>query len=520
MNRALIFGATISAVFLFAAGTAAALHIPDKPDETDTEVRALDELVLEDNTDKVWKGEFRRDDRGKPEVLPNGKYIFDVKEGDARISLKVDPRQIHSVRVKQTEEQVWWKRAQKLPAGRLDVPKYVKFAQDALGKEFLDLAEDVLRRALKIDDKNLDLYIELGRLLRRRFKFNDELVLYKAGLEAKLPRPEGIIARLGDLLHALGLHAEAETRFKEALDLEPRHGESLLGLGKLYLDLRRYAEAASRLGLGAKNTFEKERKGEVLKWLGRAYLKLGDLDKARQSFEDAAMSLPEDPEVKACLGSVFYFQGNLPFAKQKYMEILDISETDLASGVPGEEEESEEEEDEEKDEEKDEEESGTGEEEERDEWGPGTEFDPFRSNAMGNLALCLLKEGVLSKAEHYLKLSVGLDPTSSFPWVVLGYLREKQERWGEAKDAYGKALTIDPGDPAAHYSVGVLYLRAGETGSALSAFLAAAEYDPDFTDALLKLGRLAVQEGRGMDCLLYTSPSPRDVEESRMPSSA
>ena len=24
----------------------------------------------------------------------------------------------------------------------------------------------------------------------------------------------------------------------------------------------------------------------------------------------------------------------------------------------------------------------------------------------------------------------------------------------------------------------------------------------------------------GMDCLLYTSPSPRDVEESRMPSSA
>ena len=26
--------------------------------------------------------------------------------------------------------------------------------------------------------------------------------------------------------------------------------------------------------------------------------------------------------------------------------------------------------------------------------------------------------------------------------------------------------------------------------------------------------------GRLMDCLLYTSPSPRDVEESRMPSSA
>ena len=29
-----------------------------------------------------------------------------------------------------------------------------------------------------------------------------------------------------------------------------------------------------------------------------------------------------------------------------------------------------------------------------------------------------------------------------------------------------------------------------------------------------------VAVGEGVDCLLYTSPSPRDVEESRMPSSA
>ena len=29
-----------------------------------------------------------------------------------------------------------------------------------------------------------------------------------------------------------------------------------------------------------------------------------------------------------------------------------------------------------------------------------------------------------------------------------------------------------------------------------------------------------IVEGQNMVCLLYTSPSPRDVEESRMPSSA
>ena len=37
----------------------------------------------------------------------------------------------------------------------------------------------------------------------------------------------------------------------------------------------------------------------------------------------------------------------------------------------------------------------------------------------------------------------------------------------------------------------------------------------------VKLDKQLVQEfGEACNCLLYTSPSPRDVEESRMPSSA
>ena len=35
-----------------------------------------------------------------------------------------------------------------------------------------------------------------------------------------------------------------------------------------------------------------------------------------------------------------------------------------------------------------------------------------------------------------------------------------------------------------------------------------------------RVGRSGAEGARLKDCLLYTSPSPRDVEESRMPSSA
>ena len=37
---------------------------------------------------------------------------------------------------------------------------------------------------------------------------------------------------------------------------------------------------------------------------------------------------------------------------------------------------------------------------------------------------------------------------------------------------------------------------------------------------LQEKGYISWQEGKARTCLLYTSPSPRDVEESRMPSSA
>ena len=46
------------------------------------------------------------------------------------------------------------------------------------------------------------------------------------------------------------------------------------------------------------------------------------------------------------------------------------------------------------------------------------------------------------------------------------------------------------------------------------------EHQSQDEQALMTSGMAAMGQGRLKDCLLYTSPSPRDVEESRMPSSA
>ena len=59
--------------------------------------------------------------------------------------------------------------------------------------------------------------------------------------------------------------------------------------------------------------------------------------------------------------------------------------------------------------------------------------------------------------------------------------------------------------------------RAAENGADASA-KKAKKAPKNVGDDIIKLE--SDSEGDGIPCLLYTSPSPRDVEESRMPSSA
>jgi len=68
-------------------------------------------------------------------------------------------------------------------------------------------------------------------------------------------------------------------------------------------------------------------------------------------------------------------------------------------------------------------------------------------------------------------------------------------------------------------------LAAGLLGAAVAAYLVfgrkkktPAEIERERRDWLNQIGRIT--DGTVIDCLLYTSPSPRDLSTSRMPSSA
>ena len=86
--------------------------------------------------------------------------------------------------------------------------------------------------------------------------------------------------------------------------------------------------------------------------------------------------------------------------------------------------------------------------------------------------------------------------------------------------SYKRSIEIDPHYAEAHNNLGNVFQDLGRLDEALECFRKALIINHDYVEAHYSSGIVLFDLGQFDDCLLYTSPSPRDVEESRMPSSA
>lgn len=96
------------------------------------------------------------------------------------------------------------------------------------------------------------------------------------------------------------------------------------------------------------------------------------------------------------------------------------------------------------------------------------------------------------KALELIKEAVKLNPSSYFPYNILGEIYMKQEKWEEAKDTLQKSISIQPSDEAYH-NVAVAHYNLGEVEKASEFFLRVAG-DSDiimynYVKCLIDLGR-------------------------------
>lgn len=113
--------------------------------------------------------------------------------------------------------------------------------------------------------------------------------------------------------------------------------------------------------------------------------------------------------------------------------------------------------------------------------------------SLNNLAwMYFYEEEDDSKALELIREVIKLNPSSYFPYNILGDIYIKQERWEEAKEVLQKSISIQPSDEAFH-NVAVAHYNLGEFEKASEFFLRVAG-DSDYimyiyVKCLIDLGR-------------------------------
>ena len=150
-----------------------------------------------------------------------------------------------------------------------------------------------------------------------------------------------------------------------------------------------------------------------------------------------------------------------------------------------------------------------------------------------------------TEAIDVLKRACELQPVSAEANYTLGICYFETKKYAEAARFCKKASELAPDDSKILSSLGDIYRESDDQYKAITAYKQALEVDPSQVDVMIRLGTAYINLKRygparlildkavaaesdkpepyialGYCCLLYTSPSPRDLSTSRMPSSA
>jgi tetratricopeptide (TPR) repeat protein len=105
-------------------------------------------------------------------------------------------------------------------------------------------------------------------------------------------------------------------------------------------------------------------------------------------------------------------------------------------------------------------------------------------------ALKLLKAHQLAEAEAALLAVAAARPEASGPVTNLGILYARSNRKPQAREAFARAVALNPANAVAHTWAGVLAREAGDFPAAERSYRAALDADPLHADAALNLAFL------------------------------
>lgn len=202
----------------------------------------------------------------------------------------------------------------------------------------------------------------------------------------------------------------------------------------------------------AKNAFtnivaSKPKDAEATYWLGQTYMRMDDIQAAKEVYQKALQSGLNDPILLVGMGHVEMLEGKKDQAMQRFEQAINNSKTRKGEN-------------------------------------PEILNAVGRANADGASTV-----GNPQYAIEKLKRAAQLSPTDPDIYVNLGinYLKLGNEHGGDSYEAFNNALKIDPNYAQAKYRLGKIFLSQGNKEKFEGYFLGAVESDPKFAPAYLDL---------------------------------
>lgn len=130
----------------------------------------------------------------------------------------------------------------------------------------------------------------------------------------RFPQAVQVAAWLGFQLQFAGRYEEAESRLRQAIELDPRYGAPYLLLGEIFLKREQYPEAAAWFRKAVERMPED---AEAQIGLGRALAETGETAAAIETLRAAAVADPDNAQVHFHLSRLYFRMGDEASAEKE-----------------------------------------------------------------------------------------------------------------------------------------------------------------------------------------------------------
>jgi tetratricopeptide (TPR) repeat protein len=339
--------------------------------------------------------------------------------------------------------------SEKIKPGPKETDDRVKLARACLELGMIPEAKAELKKAIELKKDNMEAILLIGQVAVESADFETAIAAFRGGLDAGGPAGE-LWYEIGRCMRMLSFSEGALLAFEKAVEAAPRLHAARIALARALLEVGQHADAAAAATdfftkLGAAPDTTPAQKAEASLVRGLAFVRGGQLDKAKADFADTIKVDPNNAEALNGNGAALALEGQFPQAVAEFVKAIKANQ--------------------------------------------------YLTEAWTNLATLYLLGGKWAEAEQLCAAAAQRDPSSAEALLGQG-LAQLMAGNKDGPKLLDRAAQVDPRNLQVQMAIGLLRLREGQDEDALLKFVGALRQEYHFLPAYSGAAAAYLRTGR------------------------